>query len=147
MSKYNANHPAQRARQQFADKRYWVFVLNNPESNDLPKGLKDLDEVSWQREIGSRGTPHLQGVAKFLFPKSWTQVRAMLPTAWWSVMLGTKEEAIAYCTKEFSRVAGPWHYMPLGPEVVLAMQAVKRITESIKSGSGAKPDAIPSGQE
>lgn len=97
-----------------ADKRFWVFVLKNPETNDIPKTFKDVDTVTWQLEEGSKAhTPHLQGVVQFLYPKSWSQVRTMAPRAWWHVMLGTVHEAKAYCTKEETRIAGPWSWMPV----------------------------------
>lgn len=107
----------QEAKKIFSNKSYWVFVLNNPESNDLPKTLKDIDTVTWQLEKGSRGIPHLQGVVQFLYPKSWSQVRDMLPRAWWQVMLGSIHQAKEYCTKEHTRVAGPWSYSPISQAV------------------------------
>lgn len=90
--------------------QYWVFVLNNPERIDLPTTFKDVLEVHWQLESGTKcHTPHLQGVVKFRFPKGKAQVRAMAK-AWWALMRGTYDEAKAYCTKEETRIAGPWRY-------------------------------------
>lgn len=108
----------QHKRELLADKRFWVFVMKNPESNDLPKKFKDVDTVTWQLEKGTSGIPHLQGVVQFLYPKSFTQVRAMAPKGWWSVMYGTIHEAKAYCTKVETRIGGPWAYHPLGQAVL-----------------------------
>lgn len=92
------------------DKTWWVFVWNNPDDKDLPRNLKDVLEVWWQLESGSkRHVPHLQGVAHFAFPKSRTQLREQMP-AWWQGMQGTPIQAIRYCTKEETRLEGPFHY-------------------------------------
>lgn len=96
-----------------ADKRFWIFVKHNPLSNDLPTKFKDLVTVTWQLEKGSRGIPHLQGVVQFLYPKSFGQVRDMLPKAYWHPMLGTHQEAMSYCSKVPTRVEGPWVYNSL----------------------------------
>lgn len=126
-----------KSKSKVADRRFWVFVQNNPSSHDFPKKLKDLSTVTWQLEEGSRKIPHIQGVVQFLYPKSFSQVRAMLPKAWWQVMLGTHEEAKAYCSKLETRTAGPWSH-----------DAVLQAVEDCLSGlSGEDPlhpgDIIP----
>lgn len=144
-SKYNKEHPKQLQRNLLADKRWWVFVLNNPESNDIPKGFKDVDTVTWQLEMGTRGIPHLQGVVQFLYPKSWHQVRQMCPRAWWHIMLGTKQEAIAYCRKEESRVSGPWSYIPVAQAVLDCLKGLSGspCTQVVSSPGPHAPNSVP----
>lgn len=92
------------------DKTWWVFVLHEPTDTQVPKGLKDLLEVWWQVEEGGlRHRRHLQGVARFRYPKSRAQLREQLP-AWWQPMHGTPEQAVRYCTKLETRVEGPYHH-------------------------------------
>lgn len=124
--KYRKDHPKQLRRNLLADTRWWVFVLNNPWSNDVPKqDFKDVDMVTWQLEVGTmRSTPHLQGVVQFLYPKSYSQVKMMCPSAWWHVMLGSKEEAVAYCTKEETRIAGPWSHLPVAQAVLNCLKGL-----------------------
>lgn len=125
---YNWCHQAhQRLRELRANGDWWVFVKHNPVTNDLPVTLfKDVELVFWQLEAGSKSAKeHLQGAVKFLYPKSYSQVRKMLPTAWWHKMLGTPEEAIAYCTKRETRLLGPWAFMPADTELVRAWKTLE----------------------
>lgn len=116
--------PVGRRNQLMADNRSWMFVLNNPARNDIPKSLKDLETVYWQREEGTRKIPHLQGVVTFKYPKSFGQVRRMIPKAWWSVMLGSIAQAVAYCTKERTRIEGPWGYHHISADILIGSQGL-----------------------
>lgn len=102
-------------RQFSSDKTWWVFVLHEPEDLQVPTILRDLEEVWWQLESGdARHRRHLQGVCRFRYPKSRTQLRAQLK-GWWSEMRGTPAQAVAYCTKTRTRLEGPWHHYTLVP--------------------------------
>jgi len=92
----NTNQPRSRSRN-------WIFTLNNY----MEAEVKNLQDEKWeyvfQKEKGKNGTPHLQGVVFFKHPQSLSTVRKMYPRAHWEKMKGTKEQAIAYCTKESTR--------------------------------------------
>lgn len=87
--------------------KFWVFTINNPESDEVPKEFIDTQYCVWQRE--EVGTPHLQGYVIFNTQKriSWLKSHCH-PTAHWEKREGTHDQAKAYCTKEDSRKAGPW---------------------------------------
>jgi len=88
--------------------RCWLFTINNPESNDLPKTFTDVRYCIWQREKGEAGTEHLQGYVAFTKAKRLTQVKTLNDRAHWESRKGTEEQAIAYCSKEETRLEGPW---------------------------------------
>ena len=88
--------------------RCWLFTINNPESNDLPKNFVDVRYCIWQREKGEAGTEHLQGYVAFTKAKRLTQVKTLNDRAHWESRKGTEDQAVAYCSKEETRIAGPW---------------------------------------
>jgi hypothetical protein len=85
-----------------------------------PASLKDAIEVHWQQEKGGKtGRLHLQGYVRFRFPKSRAQLQEMLP-GWWHIRHGSHQQAINYCTKDATRVSGPYkfeseHFEPYTP--------------------------------
>lgn len=87
--------------------RAWCFTLNNP-SKDIDYGLPDLRFCVHQLEQGEGGTYHWQGYAEFLKPKRLAALRQWIEGAHWELRRGTGEQAAAYCTKEETRIAGPW---------------------------------------
>jgi len=104
------NWPKEQLKAIMTDKTWWVFVLHGPFDPQAPPKFKDLLEVWWQVEEGSvRHRQHLQGVCRFKYPKSRAQLREQAP-AWWQPMHGTPEQAVRYCTKEKTRVSGPFHF-------------------------------------
>lgn len=84
----------------------WVFTLNNPDAPLVPPD--DCKFLVYQKECVS--TPHFQGYAVFAKNKRLAAVKKWLPSAHWEIRRGTHEQAIAYSTKEDSRVEGPWEH-------------------------------------
>lgn len=65
----------------------------------------------WQQErCPETGRLHYQGYAEFSKPISMRQAQKAIgdPVAHIKTRYGTQKEAITYCTKEETRVAGPW---------------------------------------
>ena len=60
-------------------------------------------------ERGDEGTSHYQGYICFKFNKTLHAVK-FNPRAHWELRGGKHEEAKAYCSKEETRVDGPWTY-------------------------------------
>lgn len=89
--------------------RGWVFTLNNPEVEEweLLKNEK-LKWTVWQLERGESGTLHWQGVLATTAPVRLPSLKEILPRAHWEKRRGSVKEAIEYCTKEASRVNGPF---------------------------------------
>lgn len=88
-------------------KRNWVFTINNPEEVDDPKGW-DVQYVVWQLEEGAEGTRHFQGYVELAKTTRLAAMKKLNSKAHWEPRQGTQEQAIAYCKKDDTRVAGPW---------------------------------------
>lgn len=97
--------------------RRWCFTWNNPPTLEawtlLPQGVTLL---VWQAERGEQGTLHLQGYVKTRASVSMGAVKRLLDAN--EIHLeqarGQEKQCIDYCTKEDTRVEGPWR---LGEEV------------------------------
>jgi hypothetical protein len=118
--------------------RNWVFTLNNPPPAE---GFLELLESSgilkycvFQLERGAdAGTQHFQGYFICTQPRSLTFIRAQLtPRAHFEVRRGTHEQAKEYCTKEDTRVAGPFTFgeEPAGQGSRTDLSAVKVILDN-----------------
>lgn len=102
--------------------RRWVFTLNNPETDveaDHESGTGIVPDWSrWnqvhyaicQLERGENGTIHLQGYVRFGAPTRLGGVREILPRAHWEVAKGNEQQCVAYCSKQETRLHGPWKY-------------------------------------
>lgn len=111
-----------------ADKSCWIFVSYDVSDVQRPMKLKDLAEVWWNLEKGRKKQRlHLQGYARFNAPKSRQQLQDQMP-GFWALRRGTHEQAIRYCTKEDTRVSGPYHHVGTG--VVPYLMSLDAIVEA-----------------
>lgn len=96
-----------RASKSSGKSRAWCFTLNNP-TDDESAALRSLGEcdictyVVCGKEIGERGTPHVQGFVCWRNPRSMSGVKkhAGFKRAHLERMRGTHAEAAAYCKKD-----------------------------------------------
>ena len=86
----------------------WLFTINNPTSNDIPRTWSDVRYCVWQLEAGENGTPHLQGYVVLEKKKRLGGMKRLDGQAHWETRKGTHVQAKDYCRKELSRVEGPW---------------------------------------
>ncbi len=107
--------------------RNYCFTLNNPHENCSTENLLPAGEtgeepddsfhpyqycvryVVYQLEVGRDGTPHYQGYIEFYFARTIIDIRHQFDwfqSAHFEVRKGTQTQAIAYCTKEDTRVPG-----------------------------------------
>lgn len=86
--------------------RGWFLTINNPESNELAQHEKEKFGV-WQKEMGKKGTPHLQGCVFFENAVVFSTIKKLYPRAHIEKVRSQKR-AIAYCCKEDTRIEGPW---------------------------------------
>lgn len=92
--------------------RSWFFTYNNPDLTfDQFQSLFDGHEIVkfvGQRERGEEtGTEHYQGVVQFNSKKSLGQLKHIDQKPHWEVCKSLKD-ALEYCTKEETRIEGPW---------------------------------------
>lgn len=83
--------------------RRWVFTLNNytcEEEKSLSLGGERIKYITWGRERGESGTPHLQGFVQFKAPTSLRQVKEISERAHWEIARGNNDQAITYCHKD-----------------------------------------------
>lgn len=101
--------------------RGWCWTWNNPtEELDvdlLPKSHRELWTEHlmfgvWQLEVGESGTTHYQGYFEFKKPQRMTMVKRLLgdETVHCEKRKGSQKQAYDYCTKEDSRVEGPYKF-------------------------------------
>ena len=92
--------------------RYAFTVNLNREIRPLvPSKWKDCKFVVWQMELTpSTGQPHFQGYVEFTRPRSLASVRRLTGGGFFSVAKGTREENVKYCSKEDTRVEGPFFF-------------------------------------
>lgn len=89
--------------------RFWIFTFNNYDGIVTAEDFgKYFRYCCFQEELGENGTPHLQGYLELTRGVRLAAVKKMLPQAHWEIRRGTQEEAIAYVTKEDTRMAGPY---------------------------------------
>lgn len=102
----------------------WCFVLNNPK--ELPDDPKYLEGATWWDRFGKnllygvcqyeRGvvgqTMHLQGFVAFKerCGVSAAAMQRALPGSWHTRAKGSAFDNRKYCTKEDTRVEGPWEF-------------------------------------
>lgn len=89
----------------------WMFTINNPIESDTPVPCELVPDCIWQKEKGADGTVHFQG---YLEASKKTRVTTLKNRVPWLVRShlekrrGTPEQARRYCTKEETRIEGPW---------------------------------------
>jgi len=94
--------------------RWWLFTLNNPEVT--PEEVWQRSQMykagylAGQLERGESGTPHYQFVTWTKEKTRRSTVKKAFPQAHMEVVKGTPEQAIAYCTKEETRVSEPFFF-------------------------------------
>lgn len=88
----------------------WCFTINNPITDQIFTALPDnVRFVVWQQERGAEGTVHLQGYIAFVNARTLKGVKQLLgDRAHCEIARGSEDQNTAYCTKEESRVSGPF---------------------------------------
>lgn len=94
------------ARRSESRARNWVFTVNNyiDEDIDMVKRLSEdtrVQRIICEKEVGSEGTPHLQGYVSFETEQARSTVEKWLGgRAWLKKAYGGYRQNYDYCTKE-----------------------------------------------
>lgn len=87
--------------------KYWCWTLNNPDLTgpEMQRMIGDnwrTDYTIFQKEKGDNGTVHFQGYSEFHERKRLTALKRLDRGIHWEIRIGTREQAIAYCSKRDS---------------------------------------------
>lgn len=94
-----------------AKARAFVFTINNPTEEETPSLEKwGAQYLVFQKERGESGTDHYQGYVYFKGQQRMSYLKKLNSRAHWEVRRGTHDEAYAYCTKEDTRIDGPFEF-------------------------------------
>lgn len=95
----------------------WIFTINNP-GDWRPAMSAAILYTVCQLERGAEGTEHLQGYVRFKTNKKLPSAKEALGnnTAHMETAKGTEEHNKTYCTKEETRIAGPWEFGTYQPD-------------------------------
>lgn len=91
----------------------WMFTINNPTTGDDPIPLDLIKACVWQKEMGKDKTPHLQGYIELKQRLRMANVKSkisFLSRSHLELRRGSRQQARDYCTKEDSRIEGPWAF-------------------------------------
>ena len=121
--------------------KYWVFTehradFTNPQDHwrELPPGTSFL---LWSHERGTRD--HLQGYVELTNRRQLSWLRKNISnTAYWAKRRGTQAEAIAYCSKPDTNVAGPFQIGIPTTDVQGKRTDLDKFINAIKSGSSVR---------
>lgn len=82
--------------------RGWCFTVNNFTSEEVEalRASEGHTYLVFGREVGEKGTPHLQGYVYYPTLKSLKQMKSLQARAHWERQRGTPEQAALYCKKD-----------------------------------------------
>lgn len=122
--------------------RNYMFTTNNPVDADMPIWSAEIKRVVWQTEKGEEGTLHLQGYVELLTRKRITTLKktvSWLARAHLEARRGTPKEAYDYCTKEDTRVDGPYYIGDWSPEQSSAkVSTLNEVAKIVMEGASIK---------
>ncbi len=114
---------SQALRKEGRGAKRWCFTWNNPDKNaaEFMEGMNSstIRYCVFQLEKGAEGTPHYQGYVELSrncrYPARDAAMGMTEKGAHWEYCYASAQANIDYCTKEESRVSGPWHFGTPGP--------------------------------
>lgn len=87
----------------------FCITINNPSEADLAGfGSANIEYSIYQIEKGSNGTEHAQGFIRMYRKSRCSAVKRIFPRAHIEIARGSIEDNIKYCSKEETRVRGPF---------------------------------------
>lgn len=99
----------------------WCFTINNYDDRivehlqELGRGIDVESEITYivfQQERGTEGTDHIQGYVQFSRKRRMIAAKEILGVEWMHLEIarGNAQQNKDYCTKEETRVSGPFEY-------------------------------------
>jgi len=122
--------------------RAWCFTLNNPLITgpaflDFLRAAPGVRAVVFQLEMGNEGgTQHYQGYIQFESPIGFKRLKDLMPQAHIEKANGTAEQNHIYCTKNETRLDGPWEFGEFKNE--RQRSDIYKVAVMLKNGSTTK---------
>lgn len=121
-----------------ANARAYVFTINNPTEEETPSLEKwGAQYLVFQKERGESGTDHFQGYVYFKGKQRMSYLKKLNSRAHWEVRRGTHDEAYAYCTKEDTRIDGPFEF-GIAPNQQGKRTDIELLFDGVKAGKPLK---------
>lgn len=83
--------------------RGWCFTLNNYSDeeyeNIVQYGHNNTEKFIVGKEVGAKGTPHLQGYMYFKHPQQFKRIKSINERAHWEKAKGNVDQNFKYCSK------------------------------------------------
>jgi len=81
--------------------RNWCWTLNNPTEEEI-LAIQDWEVkyLTYGKEVGESGTPHLQGYLETENTVRVSALKKLNKRVHWELRRGTQEQAVKYCLKE-----------------------------------------------
>jgi len=95
--------------------RRWLITDNTIAEDFNTESYKDKfgDKVkfaTWQKEKAASGKVHIQAYIKMVKTTRLTGMKELLGMVHAEVAKGNDEQCVAYCSKEDTRLEGPWEF-------------------------------------
>lgn len=120
--------------------RGWFLTINNFSPEDEANIINiEADKYIYQEEVGNSGTPHLQVFLYFKNPVDNTTIHRWFPKAHIEVAKNNKE-SIKYCSKEDTRIRGPYVKNIELPKKINIIEVFKPWQEEIIKLINEEPD-------
>lgn len=114
--------------------RGWCFTINNYTQEDIDwlNGL-NAKYLIYAKEVGEKGTPHIQGFVHFKNPRRFNTVKKYHETAHWEKQIGQADACITYCKK---RTTPPEDIIEIGdpPKSEGGSRPWQKVLDLIKEG-------------
>lgn len=120
--------------------RGWFLTINNYSPED-EANIDNIgaDKYIWQEEVGNSGTPHLQVFLYFINPVDFNTVKRWFPAAHIE-KAQSNSESIKYCSKESTRIRGPFIKNIELPKTICIIQEFKEWQKKILDLIDTEPD-------
>lgn len=112
----------------------WGFTYNNPThtADEIIAMLVPIcNAYTFQKEMGENGTPHYQGYVRFMKKTTVPSKLVPVPAHW----LRCDQNYEKYCSKEETRIDGPWVLAPSGGVRRGKRTDLDEAAQMLKSGS------------
>lgn len=122
--------------------RHWCFTQNNPiENEEWPLTENMITYLIMGKEVGEKGTPHIQGYVVMKDRMTLGNMKALIPRAHLEIMKGSPKQASDYCKKEgnFTEIGT----LPRSPQSAGGLKKKENYEKALYNAKHGHIDRIP----